>query len=645
MVACAGAGSRGSPSTESQQRSVIASHAPVTTAPACISSPLPPALQDAVASLHGREFEKADAELLDQLAATPADFAADVLLEAIRAVVEDERSRADASIAAATPRRVDVNAPPTRPAEPLHPASIAPIFVRESDGPAGSLHPSFRPIPSDEMRRYGPPPWHAPSAPDGEVRRFLHDDHAVSVLGRGTRIVVSAARSRPLVLEGWFGDVVGARLVGNVLVLKLREGRLVAASVDSGNVIWSANARSAIFSGTWVASEGPTGIDLRDVRTGTSARSFEVLEKPRALLLHEGRLLALNGTRDVAFRIDHASPPEAPELVQAIAPPVFATAEGPCLLTHALDAIGRRDQPGLDRTLEALRAREGTTAIASSLAAVSERLRAWSTGRRADRIDIFSKPITVLAAPPWKRTPPPGAPSRGIGHVIFRQRSAIPDNSWEHDPPLHVRPNQDVGIAPAERGVPPPGARTDAPRFFGVASLVRIQPKPDHVLLSYGERWLAVVRGQETERFFDLAGYAAPPFVPKGQHVFPGAPTYVNEALLRDGVLYLCDGGGSYAAMAGGMKSYVTALAYPSGEIMWRSQPLVCSSALIPWRGYLITGYGFTAEPDFLYAIRASDGSVAGRVAISTAPIEISLDGNDLKVTAYRTRYVFTLSE
>ena len=239
-----------------------------------------------------------------------------------------------------------------------------------------------------------------------------------------------------------------------------------------------------------------------------------------------------------------------------------------------------------------------------------------------------------LASPSGAKRPPSALPT------FVRESEGAPDTRHP------VRPDQAVGIAPADRGVPPRGARTDAPRYFGVASLVGIRPNPDHVLLTYGQRWLAVVRGQKTERVFDLAAYMTPPFVrKKSEYVFPGPPTYVDEALLRGDVLYLCDGGGSYAGMAGGMKSYVTAVAYPTGELLWRSQPLVCNAPLVPWRGYLITGYGCTAEPDFLYAIRTSDGSVAGKVPIASAPVELTLDGDRLDVIAYDTRYVFTLSE
>jgi hypothetical protein len=44
-------------------------------------------------------------------------------------------------------------------------------------------------------------------------------------------------------------------------------------------------------------------------------------------------------------------------------------------------------------------------------------------------------------------------------------------------------------------------------------------------------------------------------------------------------------------------------------------------------------------------AIRMSDGAVVGKAAIASAPVDLALEGDTLRVTAYDTRYVFALAE
>jgi hypothetical protein len=80
-----------------------------------------------------------------------------------------------------------------------------------------------------------------------------------------------------------------------------------------------------------------------------------------------------------------------------------------------------------------------------------------------------------------------------------------------------------------------------------------------------------------------------------------------------------------------------------TGKLLWRSDPLVCNAELASSGDYLITGYGFTAEPDFLFVLRKSDGKTASRTPIDSGPELIRLDGNRLSVETYDQSYVFEL--
>ena len=54
----------------------------------------------------------------------------------------------------------------------------------------------------------------------------------------------------------------------------------------------------------------------------------------------------------------------------------------------------------------------------------------------------------------------------------------------------------------------------------------------------------------------------------------------------------------------------------------------------------IVTGYGFTAEPDYLYALDRATGQVKGRLLLPSAPERIARHGNVLTVDTYDHRVV-----
>ena len=58
---------------------------------------------------------------------------------------------------------------------------------------------------------------------------------------------------------------------------------------------------------------------------------------------------------------------------------------------------------------------------------------------------------------------------------------------------------------------------------------------------------------------------------------------------------------------------------------------------------YLVTGYGFTDESDFLYAVRLVDGQAIANYRLASAPNAITLDDARIRVDAYAHSYTFEL--
>ncbi|ACY16065.1 hypothetical protein Hoch_3563 [Haliangium ochraceum DSM 14365] len=116
--------------------------------------------------------------------------------------------------------------------------------------------------------------------------------------------------------------------------------------------------------------------------------------------------------------------------------------------------------------------------------------------------------------------------------------------------------------------------------------------------------------------------------------------------------LYLSYGHRTYAESSKGLNAYVAALSLPDGELLWHSKPLVSNArnfALITPAGQedaaplLITGYGFTAEPDFLFVLDGATGAVLNKTKLAKGPSYILPKDGNIYVRTYDRDYVFRL--
>jgi hypothetical protein len=73
---------------------------------------------------------------------------------------------------------------------------------------------------------------------------------------------------------------------------------------------------------------------------------------------------------------------------------------------------------------------------------------------------------------------------------------------------------------------------------------------------------------------------------------------------------------------------------YQRGAI-WRSPALVGNAGTFVDGGYIVSSYGFTAEPDFLYLLDRRTGKVLDSLSVPSAPEIIKLRGKRLHVRTY----------
>ena len=241
----------------------------------------------------------------------------------------------------------------------------------------------------------------------------------------------------------------------------------------------------------------------------------------------------------------------------------------------------------------------------------------------------------LLPAPSFPEAPP-SAPARGQGPrlepVSSRPNEIIDEDAWFTRNGL-PRPERDPGSLPE-----------DIPRQFRDATLVRAFTGGDSLFLLYGKDFgdLRYLMAADPKTFAFKYGYD----FQRWEHPPEETGEFTNQRVLwaveQGGILYVSHGHSTYAKESRGRNAYLTAIDPKSDEILWRSPPLVANAhTFIVLGDLIVSGYGFTAEPDFLYLIDCKTGEVAGRHPLKTGPEQIVLQDGLLYVRCYDRDEVF----
>lgn len=200
------------------------------------------------------------------------------------------------------------------------------------------------------------------------------------------------------------------------------------------------------------------------------------------------------------------------------------------------------------------------------------------------------------------------------------------------------------------------------PEYGSLPLLQAVDSKP-YVVATYGGRVIAVFdAAKKLVGLFDLASYAHPPANKQGKAVVGSATLTTSEgtqhadltvetstitlrleyALAADGVLYVEHLFNGYTKEAKGQTGYITALDIATGEMLWRSPPLVANGRdFLLVHGGLVCGYGFTAEPRFVYVLDRATGAKKQTIQTSTTPNVFIPKGDAIYVRGYDSDFVF----
>jgi hypothetical protein len=262
--------------------------------------------------------------------------------------------------------------------------------------------------------------------------------------------------------------------------------------------------------------------------------------------------------------------------------------------------------------------------------------------------------LTTLPAPEFKRTPPrAGAPRRGaprLAVVSTRPNQITDEAAWFARHGL-VLPIYAVTDAPVPGySSPSEPLPSFVPLRFRDARLVRAVRQRDRVLAVYGADFASgrylVALDRATGRFsygFDFVNYSYAPDAParEREFVYQDIPWAVEEG----DTLYVAHSHNTYARSSRGMNAYLTAVDTRRGRVLWRSAPLVANAANFEVVGeHIVSGYGFTKEPDFLYLLDKRTGAVLQRLPVRSGPGYIIRKGDRLHVRAYDADLVVRLT-
>lgn len=139
---------------------------------------------------------------------------------------------------------------------------------------------------------------------------------------------------------------------------------------------------------------------------------------------------------------------------------------------------------------------------------------------------------------------------------------------------------------------------------------------------------------QKARYAFDFKNYVWPP------RIRPGEREFVYESVVwaheANSVLYVENAHSTYARSSYGQNAYITAIDLNTRKALWRSPALVANAnTFLVTPHYLITGYGFTDEPDYIYLLDRASGRVVDRLLLPTGPEKITWQGKLVHVRTY----------
>lgn len=204
-------------------------------------------------------------------------------------------------------------------------------------------------------------------------------------------------------------------------------------------------------------------------------------------------------------------------------------------------------------------------------------------------------------------------------------------------------PNKPNGLQYRYRRSVPAGTPAYVPRQLESLELAIADETPDGWLAFYestggslgpNKSFRAVLFGPGGSRLWDL-----------NLNDFLSRPDQleIQDIRYQDGHLYFNEACQTYARDAGGDCSALVSVDPETGIVDWRTGDLVSNDIFIFYGPYVVAGYGFTDEEDYLNLISRTTGEVVEQVPLDSAHDYLGIEGQMLRVVTYGSIYQFRL--
>jgi hypothetical protein len=173
--------------------------------------------------------------------------------------------------------------------------------------------------------------------------------------------------------------------------------------------------------------------------------------------------------------------------------------------------------------------------------------------------------------------------------------------------------------------------------------VTRVSAQPGTVLVTYGAVVVAGFGPKGGMKYaFDLTSFGFPP-----PSIAPRAygPQEVVWARQVGRLLVVQTSHLGYARDSADRNGYLTGIDIASGTVRWRSPSLVANAEnFLVVNGMILSGYGFTAERDWLYLLDAKTGRVRDRLALPSMAERLTRSGDRIVVRCYDAKVVVRLA-
>lgn len=113
----------------------------------------------------------------------------------------------------------------------------------------------------------------------------------------------------------------------------------------------------------------------------------------------------------------------------------------------------------------------------------------------------------------------------------------------------------------------------------------------------------------------------------------------IQDIRYVDGKLFFNEACQSYSREAGGWCSALVRVDPRTRRVEWRSRNLVSNNLFLFQDGHIVAGYGFTAEPDYLYLVSAATGRVVATQRLDSAHRYLEFSSGVLNVVTHNRLY------